>query len=126
MKIRTILEDLGFPEAELSLVLCDDETIARLNEQYLNRRGATNVLAFSQREGSFAELNPDLLGDVVVSVETARREAREAGRSLEWALDRLIVHGLLHLLGYDHEAPGSDAAAMEGKAEELLARLSQI
>jgi len=111
---------LGYPEAELSLVLTDDPGIARLNQTYLGRPGPTNVLSFPQQEGDFAGLNPALLGDVVVSVETARQEAELAGESLEWALLRLIIHGVLHLAGFDHEKEGSDAAAMEERAARLM------
>jgi len=122
-KIKTILNDLGFPEAELSLVLTDDEALASLNEKYRGQKGPTNVLSFPQREGEFSQVNPFLLGDVVISVETALKEAQLAGRPLDWAVDRLIIHGLLHLAGFDHEAQGSDEAAMENKQRELMARL---
>ena len=114
---------MAYPEAELSLVLTDDPGIAELNQTYLNRTGPTNVISFPQLEGDAPELNPDLLGDVVVSVDTAMREAETAGESLDWALDRLIIHGILHLVGYDHEAPGSDAAAMEARSDELMEKL---
>jgi probable rRNA maturation factor len=122
-RTATILSALGFPEAELSLVFVDDSAIAALNVQYLGRPGPTNVISFPQQEGEDAGLTPGLLGDVVISVETAEREAETAGSGLDWALDRLLVHGVLHLVGYDHERAGSDAAAMEAKEAELMARL---
>lgn len=122
-KIRAILSDLGYPEAELSLVLTDDEGIARLNERYLGRPGPTNVISFPQQEGEFVGVNPNLLGDVVISVETAVREAETAGMPLEWALSRLMIHGILHLVGYDHEAPDADAEAMEAKSRELMVKI---
>ncbi len=114
---------MGYPEAELSLVLTDDEGIARLNERYLGRPGPTNVISFPQQEGEFVGVNPNLLGDVVISVETAVREAETAGMPLEWALSRLMIHGILHLVGYDHEAPDADAEAMEAKSRELMVKI---
>lgn len=127
-KTRTILKGLALAEAELSLVLTDDKRIAELNRLYLDRNGPTNVISFPQLEGPGpgereAGLNPDLLGDVVISVETALREAESAGREPEWAIDRLLVHGILHLVGFDHEAEGSDAAAMEDEEARLMALL---
>jgi len=111
---------LGYPEAELSIVLIDDQKMARLNETYRGRPSATNVLAFPQRVGEFGDLNPDLLGDVVVSTETATREAEAAGIRLEEVIDRLIVHGILHLVGYDHQTAEADAAAMEAESRRLV------
>jgi len=99
--------------------LIDDQKMARLNETFRGRPGPTNVLAFPQREGEFGDLNPDLLGDVVVSVETASKEAEAAGLSLEEVIDRLIIHGILHLVGFDHQAPEADAAAMEAESRRL-------
>jgi probable rRNA maturation factor len=109
------------PEAELSLVICGDQEIAGLNQQWLGRQGPTNVLAFAQGEGEGAELTPGLLGDVVVSAETAAREAAQHGLDPDEHLMRLIIHGILHLLGYDHEQGGAEAQRMEGLTEELLA-----
>ena len=102
------------------MLLVDDREIAELNLRYLNRSGPTNVISFPQNEGRDSGLNPELLGDVVISVETAAREAEAAGQGLEWALDRLVVHGVLHLVGYDHEPPEADAEGMEAKERELM------
>ncbi len=114
---------MEFPEAELSILLVDDKEIARLNLEYLNRQGPTNVISFPQNEGEDEDLNPEILGDVVISVETAEREAKTAGMGLDWALDRLLVHGILHLVGYDHESPEADAEEMEGKEREVMGDL---
>ena len=114
-KTEKILKDLGFPEAEISILLVDDTEIARLNGLYLSRMGPTNVISFPQNEGEDSDLNPEILGDVVISVETAQKEADTAGQTLDWALDRLIVHGVLHLVGYDHESPEADAEAHGGQ-----------
>lgn len=117
---------MGCPEdVELSLLLTDDTGISQLNRDYLGRSGATNVIAFPQREGEGANPADPLLGDVAISVETAGREAQEAGLSFEERLAQLLIHGILHLLGYDHERPGADALAMEAKEEELMALLRE-
>jgi probable rRNA maturation factor len=109
------------PEAELSLVICGDDQIAAINQQWLNRQGPTNVISFAQHEGEGPALNPEILGDVVVSADTARREAEEHGLEPGEHLLRLIIHGILHILGYEHEQGGEPARLMEAKTEELLA-----
>lgn len=88
-------------EAELSVLLCDDATIHALNREYRGKDQPTDVLAFAMQEGEGPTLHPDLLGDVVISLETARRQA--AGKhSVVREVTFLLAHGLLHLLGYDH------------------------
>ena len=119
-KARVILDALGSPEAELSILLVDDAAIARLNRQYLSRPGPTNVIAFAMREGEFADVSPQLLGDVVISVDTAEREGNESGIALEDRLDELLVHGILHLFGYDHEKNNADARVMAEKSTALM------
>ena len=109
--VRKILELLGTGQLELSLVIVDDEGIRTINRDYLRRDRPTNVIAFSLAEGDFGDVNPGMLGDVVVSVETASREAREAGIPVEDAILYLILHGILHLAGYDHEGPRGIARA---------------
>ncbi len=110
------------PESILSVVLTDDAGIAVLNQKYLGRPGPTNVLAFAQAEGEGAQLSRGLLGDVVVSYQTAMREAAENGLESGEHLMRLLVHGLLHLLGYDHTKDPGQARRMEELTEELLAQ----
>jgi len=114
---------LDFPDGELSILLVDDQQIAQLNQTYLNREGPTNVIAFSMREGQFNEITPNLLGDVVISMETARSEAEAAQLSLENRFDQLLIHGILHLLGYDHEQTRKQAKRMEDKSNSLLKML---
>ncbi|MFH0811194.1 MAG: rRNA maturation RNase YbeY [Pseudomonadota bacterium] len=123
-KTGRILDALGCPEGELSLVLTDDDGISRLNRDYLGRVGPTNVISFPMREGEFADPQDSLLGDVVISVETAAREAAGAGLEFMECFDRLLIHGILHLFGYDHERPGSDATAMEARESELMSLLT--
>ncbi|HSB77215.1 MAG TPA: rRNA maturation RNase YbeY [Candidatus Methylomirabilis sp.] len=89
-------------KAECSVAVVDDATMAILNHTYRGVSGPTDVLAFSMTEGRFGGLSPDLLGDVVISAETAERQARETGRDLREELAHLLIHGLLHLVGYDH------------------------
>ncbi len=94
---------MGVEGAECGLLLVGDRTMARLNERYRGISRSTDVLSFPMREGLFESLSPGLLGDVVISAETADRQARAAGRSLREELAALLIHGVLHLLGYDHQ-----------------------
>lgn len=89
-------------DAELSVLLCDDGTIWDLNGTYRGKDRPTDVLAFPLREGPHVEMAGSMLGDVVISVDTARRQAREQGRTLSEEISFLLAHGILHLLGYDH------------------------
>ncbi len=102
------------------MLIVDDREIADLNARYLNRTGPTNVIAFPMREGDHADIQPDILGDVVISVETAQREAAAAGISEDERFDALLVHGILHLFGYDHETDPDQALEMERKSDELM------
>lgn len=109
--VRKILALLGIPGREVSLLFVDDEGIRKINRDYLRRDRPTNVIAFSLAEGDFGDVNPGVLGDVVISVETAAREARTAKIVLGDAILYLILHGILHLAGYDHEGPKGIARA---------------
>ena len=122
-KAQAVLDALGSPDAELSVVLVDDAFIADLNRNYLQREGPTNVIAFPMQEGEFSQLSPQLLGDVVISVDTAEREARESGIDFETRLDELLIHGILHLFGYDHETDEGQARIMEAKSADMLRML---
>jgi probable rRNA maturation factor len=98
----------------------DDPFIAELNATYLQKARPTNVIAFPMQEGAYAEINPHLLGDVVISVETASRHAREADLPINRVLQRLLVHGVLHLIGYDHESTTREARRMDEREEKIL------
>jgi probable rRNA maturation factor len=124
--VQVILNALDFPDGEISILLVDDTQIAAFNQQYLNRRGATNVIAFAMREGEFSYLTPHLLGDVVISMDTTVLEAQEAGISTEQRFKELLIHGILHLFGYDHEQSEEEAHRMDAKSRELLERLEMI
>ncbi len=110
-----ILKAAGQARAELSVALVDDAAIGALNAQYRGKPRPTDVLSFSLVEGAFADRRGQLLGDVVISVDTAARQARERRRSLDDTVAKLLVHGVLHLLGHDHEA---DDEARRMRAEE--------
>jgi len=117
--VRRAVEAAATPEtdgAELSVVLTDDETIRALNAQWRKLDKPTNVLSFPSADGEV------LLGDIVIAYETTRREAAEEGKPFEHHLSHLVVHGFLHLLGYDHESD-ADAEEMEGLERAILAKL---
>ncbi|MBW2676215.1 MAG: rRNA maturation RNase YbeY [Deltaproteobacteria bacterium] len=119
-KAQAVLDALGCPEKELSILLVDDPQIAELNATYLQREGPTNVIAFPMQAGEFSGISPDLLGDVVISLDTAGRESRVAGIDMETRTIELLVHGVLHLLGYDHEHDHEEARRMEAKSIKVL------
>ena len=117
---RRVLSALGYPDAQLSVLIVSDEQIAELNATYLNHTGPTNVISFPMQEGPFAEITPELLGDVVISADTAHREAAEAGMEMMERFNQLLIHGILHLVGYDHVNSEKEAAVMEEKSNELM------
>ena len=112
---RAILRAIGETRSELSVALVDDATIAELNASYRDKPRATDVLSFSLVEGDFADHRGGLLGDVVISVETAAAQAASRHRGLDDEVARLLVHGVLHLIGHDHE---EDDEAKRMAAEE--------
>jgi probable rRNA maturation factor len=114
------LTELGFLEAELSLLFVNDPQIQALNRKYLGRDEPTNVLAFSMREGEFSTLHPHLLGDLVISVETAKRQSNRFGLNDMEMVILLMVHGVLHLIGYEHEGTKKGAREMTLKQRELF------
>lgn len=119
-KISKVLTDLGCGEKELSVLFTDDREIAALNDRYLGKKGATDVLAFPMAGGPEPSPPTPMLGDVVVSLETALKEAEELGVSVTEMVDRLLIHGILHLLGFDHETSGADAEKMRLEESRLL------
>lgn len=122
-KAKNILNALGSPDGELSILIVTDHEMAELNRTYLNRPGPTNVMAFPMQEGPFGDVTPTLLGDVVISLDTAAREAQQAGMTTEYRFDQLLIHGILHLFGFDHDKTAEEAKAMRIKEEELLTSL---
>ena len=101
-RAERMLRAIHRPDAELSILLCGDPEIHALNRDFRQKDRPTDVLAFAMSEGEGGALHPDLLGDVVISFDTARRQAHDAGRTIAFEVTFLLAHGLLHLLGYDH------------------------
>lgn len=118
-----ILAAVGCTSVELSILFMDDEDIKELNRDYRKKDRPTDVLSFPMREGEFGDLNPDLLGDVVISLDTAKRQAEERGETLEEEINLLLIHGILHLLGFDHEKNAAEARRMQAKEKELAGLL---
>jgi probable rRNA maturation factor len=107
-RARAMLTALQMDDAELSILLTGDDQIRNLNRIYRKKNRPTDVLAFAQREGEYRQHAGSILGDVVVSIPTTRRQAEAAGRPLGAELTMLLAHGLLHLLGWDHDTPSKD------------------
>jgi rRNA maturation RNase YbeY len=104
----------------LSVLFAGDHVVRTLNRQYRGKDRTTDVLSFALREGPFANLQPEFLGDIIISVPVAAKQAREAGHSLAREIELLLVHGLLHLLGYDHERGPAEARKMRRKERLLM------
>lgn len=123
----------GLAKCELSITLVSDETIRRLNRDYRKKDEPTDVLSFSQLEER-GGLPPDprkapndpciALGDVVISIDTALAQAREYGITPRQRLRTLLIHGFLHLLGYDHERSPAEARRMFARERELAAAIA--
>lgn len=132
--VAAALEGVGLePSAfEVSLLACDDARISKLNEDFRQKEQTTNVLSWpSEERGAMADgempVSPQLpmdaeLGDIAISYDTCAREAAEAGKPFADHVTHLIVHGTLHLLGFDH-IRDRDAALMEGLETEILGKL---
>jgi rRNA maturation RNase YbeY len=139
---RAILSDVGEASAELGVLFVGDQRMRGLNRRYRGKDCTTDVLAFAMRE-SFTphasrfdkltvpsqvegRLTPDMLGDVVIAVPTAVRQAKQGQRSLDEELTALLVHGILHLCGYDHERSEKDARRMQRRERMILSRLAPL
>jgi probable rRNA maturation factor len=112
-----MLGHLELDDVELSIALVDDGAMKELNHSYRGKNRPTDVLAFAMREGELPD-DDGMLGDVVISVDTARRQAARNGRSLLDEMTMLLAHGLLHLLGYDHDTKSKEKV-MAAKTREL-------
>ncbi len=122
-RVRAICRALGISRKGGSIVFVDDDQIHQLNKTYRNKNKPTDVLAFAMQEGEFAGVSPDVLGDVVVSVPTATKQAVRADHPLMEEVTMLLVHGLLHLLGWDHDTDAKDVAMR--RETERLCRLAR-
>lgn len=128
--VELVLEsEKADPEAEVSLVLVDDAAIRQMNRDYRGLDKPTDVLSFALEEDAPDEPNFEdptaglVLGDIIISLETAQRQSQEYGHSLEREVAFLLVHGLLHLLGYDHQEK-DETAEMRRREEEILAEVN--
>ncbi|MGA2527164.1 MAG: rRNA maturation RNase YbeY [Smithellaceae bacterium] len=119
--ILKILKILECADKEISINFVDDAKIKQLNKQYLGKDRATNVLSFSLREDEYGNINPQVLGDIIISVEAAQKDAVYGNLTVDQEIDFLIIHGLLHLLGYDHEnTTKKETSKMRKKERELF------
>jgi rRNA maturation RNase YbeY len=122
---RRVLQALGETRSEVTVSLVDDPQIHRLNRIYRGADRATDVLAFAMREGVRSPGDDAVLGDVVISLETAARQARARGDTTAHEVRTLLVHGMLHLLGYDHERSARGARRMQAMERRLLGALTR-
>ncbi len=111
---------MGCENCELNLLIVGDEEITRLNRQYFHRNRPTNVISFPMGPEQPSSIHPHILGDVVVSAETAERHASAVGGRAADEILFLIIHGILHLLGYDHIGDKEERQKMEAKERELF------
>ena len=124
--LSKIMKYLDCKDKEISLLFVDNNEIREINKRYLNRDYPTNVITFSLTEGEFGNINPNVFGDIVISVETALKDAEEAGIELNDELEFLLIHGMLHLLNYNHENTSEDEVKkMEMKEQEVLSILKK-
>ena len=121
-QLNIILRFLSMEDKEVSVLLVNDRKIKRLNQSFRNKNTSTDVLSFSQFEEGKG-FDSILLGDVVVSLESAFKQAKDHGLSFEEELILLIIHGLLHLLGYDHEISTKEQHRMQKKTLELFRQI---
>lgn len=129
LRAARLIDILDLQENQVSVVFMDDEKIASYNRRYRQRKGPTNVLSFPVKNipEEFAEASSlNDLGDILISVETAEREILEGKKSLNDRLTELMIHGLLHLLGHDHEKSEDDAQLMWQKEKELFHKIKQF
>ena len=122
-RARRLLVLLRRSDAELSVLLVSDPVMHQLNLEWRGVDRPTDVLAFAQAEGP-GGAPVGLLGDVVISVDTARRQAADRHSPVGAELDRLLIHGVLHLLGYDHERSAAEARRMQRRERDLARRLA--
>lgn len=122
-KAERILDLLKRSQVELSIALIGNPEIQELNAKYRKKNEPTDVLSFSSGEPLLPDL--EILGDVVISVEQAEKQARKKKHKLDRELETLLIHGILHLLGYDHERSQADAKIMRGMEKKLQRALCE-
>ena len=119
---RAVLDRIGRPDAVLTITFTRDRAMRLLNRDYRGINKATDVLSFAYYEGERMAVDDETLhiGDVVISVETAERYARELGLSFDREIEHLVIHGALHLAGYDHETDNGEMKRLERKLRRDL------
>ncbi|MEK6657948.1 MAG: rRNA maturation RNase YbeY [Nitrospirota bacterium] len=117
---RKALQALGLTDAELSILLVNDIQMQEMNRLYRNKDKTTDVLSFSMRDGQYPDINPAILGDIVISLPTAERQAKEKGHGIYEEIAVLLIHAILHLIGYDHTRGRKENLRMRKKERELL------
>jgi probable rRNA maturation factor len=118
--VRKLKKVLMCSDQEISLLFVDNEQIRQMNRQYLNRDHPTNVISFPIREGDCGHVNPHLLGDIVISAERALQDAVAGDLSFDEEIDFLLIHGLLHLLGHNHEGVDENEATKMRDKEDAV------
>jgi probable rRNA maturation factor len=118
----SVLNTLNLKPSELSVLLCDDSVIHELNRTYRKKDTPTDVLSFPMEEEPSAPFSVRLLGDVIISVETAKRQAVQNNVTLRNEVTRLLVHGILHLTGYIHNTDKQEAR-MNRKSDWIFEQL---
>jgi len=120
---QKLLRAVGRPGSEISVLLTDDASIRELNRTHRGKDKPTDVLSFPVLRHSFGEAQDEMLGDIAISVETARRQAADYDAPLQNEIYRLLIHGLLHVLGHDHHEP-AERAAMEAEERRLASAIA--
>jgi probable rRNA maturation factor len=115
--LKKVLEDLGHSRSEISLLFTDDAEIRELNRQYLDNDRPTDVLSFPTDDNK-------IIGDIAISIDRAAEQAEAQGDTLTEELARLLIHGVLHLLGHEHEGGGSKAKEMFAEEKRLMALIN--
>ncbi len=118
--VQEALKSLGQAGAEVGILFCDDATIRTLNRRFRGKDTPTDVLSFPIR--SHPQEGAPYFGDIAISVETAARQAGHAGVRTQEELEVLLLHGLVHLAGFDHETDGGEMAALESRLRQDLIR----
>ena len=127
--VQGVLSQMGEPSADICLSFIGDRRMRGLNLRFRGKDRSTDVLAFAAREASTPQMTRQSarpLGDVVISVPTAMRQAKDGQRSLDEEIVALLVHGILHLCGYDHERSKDDALRMQRRERMVLRCLGKF
>ncbi len=120
--LRRICNHLKLKNVVITIIICDNKFIHKINKEFRKKNRPTDVIAFSYRENPFPDTGQktELLGEIYISLEKASENSCIYGVSLMDEIKRLLVHGVLHLIGYDHERSGRDAKIMAVKETEIL------